>query len=82
MEELRSKARNKKVSEARQLAMYLCRKYTSESLNAIAQAFGRSHSTVIYAIKKVDQELGRKNSHLKKRMEHVARRIETRCLDG
>ncbi|MBC7357991.1 MAG: chromosomal replication initiator protein DnaA [Desulfacinum sp.] len=81
LEELRSKARNKKVSEARQLAMYLCRKYTSESLNAIAQAFGRSHSTVIYAIKKVDQELGRKNSHLKKRVEHVARRIETRCLD-
>ncbi|WP_084059093.1 helix-turn-helix domain-containing protein [Desulfacinum hydrothermale] len=45
MEELRSRARHKKISEARQLAMYLCRKYTSEFINAIAQAFGRSHST-------------------------------------
>ncbi|SMC28270.1 chromosomal replication initiator protein [Desulfacinum hydrothermale DSM 13146] len=82
MEELRSRARHKKISEARQLAMYLCRKYTSEPLNAIAQAFGRSHSTVIYALKKMDRELARKNSQLRKRVEHVAHRIETRCLDG
>lgn len=80
-QDLRSKARSRRVSEARQLAMYLCRKYTKESLNVIAQAFDRSHSTVIYAIKKVDQELGRKNSALKKHLEHVSRRIETRCLD-
>lgn len=79
--ELQSKARSRRVSEARQLAMYLCRKYTKESLNVIAQAFGRTHSTVIYAIKKVDQELSRKNSPMKKHVEHVSRRIETRCLD-
>lgn len=80
-QDLRSKARSRRISEARQLAMYLCRKYTKESLNGIAQAFGRSHSTVIYAIKKVDQALSRKDSPIRKHMEHVSRRIETRCLD-
>lgn len=80
-QDLRSKARSRRIAEARRLAMYLCRKYTKESLNGIARAFNRSHSTVIYAIKKVDQELGRKNSSLKKLLEHVSRRIETRCLD-
>ncbi len=80
-QDLRSKGRSRRLSEARQLAMYLCRQYTKESLNTIAQAFGRSHSTVIYAIKKVEQELNRKNSTLRKHLEHVSRRIETRCLD-
>ncbi len=81
-EELMSRSRTKRISEARQMAMYLCRKYTSESLVSIAKAFGRSHSTVVYTIKKVEHELSRKNSSFKKRLEHVTRRIETRCLDG
>jgi chromosomal replication initiator protein len=46
--------RNKFISHARQLAMYLSRELTSSSLPRIGKSFGnRDHSTVIYAISKV-----------------------------
>jgi len=46
--------RNKFISHARQLAMYLSRELTSSSLPRIGKSFGnRDHSTVIYAVSKV-----------------------------
>lgn len=46
--------RNKFISHARQLAMYLSRELTSSSLPRIGKSFGnRDHSTVIYAISKI-----------------------------
>jgi chromosomal replication initiator protein len=58
-EELLSDARTQRVTWPRQLAMYLSRKYTAQSLPAIGQAFGgRNHTTVMHAIKKVDGVVG------------------------
>ena len=49
-----SAKRNKFISHARQLAMYLSRELTSSSLPRIGKSFGdRDHSTVIYAISKI-----------------------------
>ena len=49
-----SSKRNKFISHARQLAMYLSRELTSSSLPRIGKSFGgRDHSTVIYAVSKV-----------------------------
>jgi len=49
-----STKRNKFISHARQLAMYLSRELTSSSLPRIGKSFGdRDHSTVIYAVSKV-----------------------------
>jgi len=46
--------RNKLISHARQLAMYLSRELTSSSLLRIGKSFGdRDHSTVIYATSKI-----------------------------
>jgi chromosomal replication initiator protein len=46
--------RNKFISHARQLAMYLSRELTSSSLPRIGKSFGnRDHSTVIYAVSKI-----------------------------
>ncbi|OFW53032.1 MAG: hypothetical protein A2163_05560 [Actinobacteria bacterium RBG_13_35_12] len=46
--------RNKFISHARQLAMYLSRELTSSSLPRIGKSIGnRDHSTVIYAVSKV-----------------------------
>lgn len=46
--------RNKPISHARQLSMYLSRELTSSSLPRIGKSFGdRDHSTVIYAISKI-----------------------------
>ncbi len=54
---IRSKQRNKGVVEARQLAMYLCRKMTTLSLPDIGREFSRDHATVLHAINKVESLL-------------------------
>ena len=56
--DLKSKSRTKKLVVARQLAMYLCRQYTEESLPQIGKFFGgRDHSTVIHATRKIKKEI-------------------------
>jgi chromosomal replication initiator protein len=56
--DLKSKNRGKKLVVPRQLAMYLCRKYTEESLPQIGNFFGgRDHSTVIHATRKIKRDI-------------------------
>ena len=54
---LRSTLKNKGTAEARQVAMYLIRHMTNMSFPEIGREFGRDHSTVIHAIKKVETSL-------------------------
>ena len=52
--DLKSKRRTKDLALARQMAMYLCRRFTSTSYPAIGAEFGgRDHSTVIHASKTI-----------------------------
>lgn len=56
--DLNSKSRKKKHAEPRQIAMYLCRKYTKKTYQDIASAFGgKDHTTVIHAIDKIEKNL-------------------------
>jgi chromosomal replication initiator protein len=58
VESIFSQSRNGQVVEARQLAMYLCRRLTDHSLPQIARAFKRrDHTTVMHALKRVDSRL-------------------------
>ncbi len=58
-----SAKRNKFISHARQLAMYLSRELTSSSLPRIGKSFGdRDHSTVIYAVSKVSDLINKDKS--------------------
>lgn len=54
---LRGTKKNKGTAEARQIAMYLIRKLTNLSLKDIAAEFGKNHTTVLYAIRCVEDEL-------------------------
>lgn len=55
-DQLRSKRKTADLVRARQIAMFLCRKYISTSLKAIGEKFGgRDHSTVIHALTSVDE---------------------------
>ena len=58
VEDIKSTKRTKDISNARQVAMYLCRKYTVNGLKTIGNFFGgKEHSTVMSNIKKVEQKL-------------------------
>ena len=54
---LRGTQRNRNVSEARQMSMYLIRKLTNLSLPDIGNEFGKDHTTVLHAIRKVEAAL-------------------------
>ncbi len=56
-EELRQDRRTKHLAHARQMAMYLARKHTKSSFPEIASKFGKDHSTVIAAVRKIEHLL-------------------------
>ncbi len=53
VQEMQSRSRKKALTFPRQVAMYLSRKHTQESLVDIGKVFNRDHSTVLHAIKVV-----------------------------
>ncbi len=55
--QLRSRSRRRSVSRPRQIAMYLCRRYTEASLADIGRAFDKDHTTVLYSINAVEQRM-------------------------
>ena len=58
MEELKSAQKQKRVSEPRQIAMFLSRKYTSSSFPEIGGKFGgRNHSTVVHAVNNIKKKI-------------------------
>lgn len=58
-EVIRGSGRVREVVVPRQVAQYLIRDLTSHSLPEIGQFFGRDHSTVMHAVSKVTEQLGR-----------------------
>ena len=55
--ELKSKKRTQRIAFCRQVAMYLCRKITSNSFPNIGEHFGRDHSTVIHAFNLIERRV-------------------------
>ncbi len=62
VKEMQSKSRKKSITIPRQIAMYLARKHTEESLVDIGKTFNRDHSTVLHSIKVVSSKLVRDTS--------------------
>ena len=76
---LRGTLKNKGTSEARQVAMYLVRQLTNLSLPDIGTEFGRDHTTVLYAIRKVEVELKKGNEQLQNNIRDITANINS-CL--
>ncbi len=76
-EDLRSRSRRKKVSEPRQVAMFLLRKFTKESLASIGQRFNRDHATVLYALQSVEKKLS-SSTAFRYQVEYLEREIAER----
>jgi chromosomal replication initiator protein len=67
--------RSQKIAQPRQVAMYLLRKETDASLPQIGEALGgRDHTTVMYAIEKIANEIETKTD-LRKRVVNVKQQL-------
>lgn len=53
--DLRSERRERSIARPRQIAMYLAKKLTVRSLPDIGRKFDRDHTTVMHAVKKVEE---------------------------
>ena len=76
---LRGTLKNKGTTEARQVAIYLIRKLTNLSLPDIGKEFGKDHSTILYAIRKVEVSLKSDNSSLQNNIRDITANINS-CL--
>ncbi len=74
-EQLKGKGRSKEVALPRQVAMYLIREHTGASFPEIGQFFGgRDHTTVLYAVQKIQKER-KKNPELAKTLEELEQQL-------
>jgi len=81
-DEIRSSSRSRDLVTARQMAMYLCRELTELSLPKIGERFGgRDHSTVIYANKKIEQQM-HENQRAFEQVKELTTRIRQQAARG
>jgi chromosomal replication initiator protein len=77
---VREKTRKQEIVEARQIAMFLAKKYTKSSLKTIGLQFGgRDHSTVIHAISTIEQRVSTSPKH-KRILKELEQKIDVATL--
>lgn len=77
LEDLHGKKRTRNLAMPRQIAMYLCRELTQNSLPQIGASFGgRDHTTVLHAYDKINKER-QEDSKLDRIIEQLMQRIES-----
>ncbi|AEA32984.1 chromosomal replication initiator protein DnaA [Hippea maritima] len=75
VDSLKSSTRKKEILIPREIAMYLTRKITKNSLPEIKAKFGvKSHATIINACKRIESEM-EKDINLKKKVEEIEKEI-------
>lgn len=76
IQDLKSERKQKNIAIPRQIAMFLSRKYTGSSFPEIGEKFGgKDHSTVIHAVKKIENLLG-KDISLTKSINSISKKVE------
>ena len=73
--ELLSPRRSRVLARPRQIAMYLSKQYTTNSLPDIGRKFSnRDHTTVIHAVRKID-ELIKKDNEIKQNVIDIKKKL-------
>ncbi len=76
--DLKAKRRTKNIAFPRQVAMYLCRKYTETFFPAIGDKFGgRDHSTVIHASKTIEKKI-KEDPYMQTTIEKLERNLNVK----
>jgi len=75
IQELLSQRRSRSLARPRQIAMYLAKQHTTNSLPDIGRKFSnRDHTTVIHAVKKID-ELLKKDNDIRKNVDELKKKL-------
>ena len=75
IQEMLSPRRSRSLARPRQIAMYLAKKYTTNSLPDIGRKFSnRDHTTVIHAVKKIE-ELMKNDNEIKQSITEIKERL-------
>ncbi len=75
---IRGTQKTKGIIEARQLAMYLIRTMTPLPTTDIATEFGKNHTTVLHAIKAIEDKLKNPNNGLQDNLRDIQSNINSR----
>ncbi len=81
IEDLCGPSRGRHLVMARQISMYLCRELTSMSLPQIGKQFGRDHTTVMYADRKINQLLAERRAVFNQ-VSELTNRIKMQARQG
>ena len=75
IQEMLSQRRSRSLARPRQIAMYLAKQHTTNSLPDIGRKFSnRDHTTVIHAVKKID-ELLKKDNEIRQSVSEIKKKI-------
>ena len=75
IQEMLSPRRSRSLARPRQIAMYLAKQHTTNSLPDIGRKFSnRDHTTVIHAVKKID-ELIKKDNEIRQSIIEIKKKI-------
>ena len=76
VKEIVSSSRKQAIVRARQIAIYLSRKYTDAPLQTIGKSFNRYHATAIHSIGAVERAL-KENGPMRKQVEFLCNQLES-----
>ena len=75
LQEMLSSRRSRSLARPRQIAMYLAKQNTTNSLPDIGRKFSnRDHTTVIHAVKKIE-ELMKKDNEIRQNVTEIKKRL-------
>jgi chromosomal replication initiator protein len=75
-EQILSRSRKRSIVQPRQIAMYLSRRYTGESFQAIGRSFNRYHATTLHAVGVIER-LIREKGAVQKQVEFLSGKLES-----
>ena len=77
VEDLKSRSRKRAIAFPRQVAMYMTRKHTDQSLAHIGELYNRDHSTVLHAIRTITRDMSR-DASVGEQIELLDRKLKDR----
>ncbi|MDO4742698.1 MAG: chromosomal replication initiator protein DnaA [bacterium] len=76
VEDIFSKRKSSNIVVARQAAIYILRETTQLSYMAIGKSFGKDHTTILYTIKKMEDNILKNNLTQKKLIEDIIKNLK------